>query len=228
MVRDLIPGTTPGSGQLKILKSTSSKFEIDYTHYKGKTFYLKNPTVIPIKSIYGLKIGLPGAFVKEPNKGRYHWIFDLDLTSLYPSIIMSLNISPETKVGKILNWDSFAWIKHVDDKIYFIKINDKTTEYTYKQLREYIESNGYLVAANGVFYMNPKVKKGFIPRILEQWFEERVKFKDLMKKHGKLGDADKQRFYFMKQLVAKVLLNSFYGVLGLSSFRFSDMITRLP
>ena len=34
-----------------------------------------------------------GAFVKAPQKGRHEWVFDLDLTSLYPSIIMSLNIS---------------------------------------------------------------------------------------------------------------------------------------
>jgi DNA polymerase elongation subunit (family B) len=36
-----------------------------------------------------------GAYVKDPIVGTYKWIYDLDLTSLYPSIIMSLNISPE-------------------------------------------------------------------------------------------------------------------------------------
>ena len=35
-----------------------------------------------------------GAYVKEPIVGKYDWIYDLDLTSLYPSIIMTLNISP--------------------------------------------------------------------------------------------------------------------------------------
>jgi len=43
-----------------------------------------------------------GAYVKEPIVGKYDWIYDLDLTSLYPSIIMTLNISPETKVGRLL------------------------------------------------------------------------------------------------------------------------------
>lgn len=41
-----------------------------------------------------------GAYVKEPIPGRYPWIFDLDITSEYPSVIRSLNISPETKIGK--------------------------------------------------------------------------------------------------------------------------------
>jgi len=46
-----------------------------------------------------------GAYVKEPNPGLYKWVYDLDLTSLYPSIIMSLNISFETKVGRVKNWN---------------------------------------------------------------------------------------------------------------------------
>jgi DNA polymerase elongation subunit (family B) len=45
--------------------------------------------------------GFSGAYVKKPIPGKYDWIFDLDLTSMYPSIIISLNISPETKVGII-------------------------------------------------------------------------------------------------------------------------------
>ena len=45
--------------------------------------------------------GFSGAFVKEPVPGRYNWVFDLDLTSMYPNIIISINISPETKVAKI-------------------------------------------------------------------------------------------------------------------------------
>ena len=47
-----------------------------------------------------------GAYVKSPIPGRYDWVFDLDLTSMYPSIIMSLNMSPETKIGKINGWDA--------------------------------------------------------------------------------------------------------------------------
>lgn len=45
--------------------------------------------------------GFEGAYVKSPVPGRYEWIFDLDLTSMYPNIIISLNLSPETKVGVI-------------------------------------------------------------------------------------------------------------------------------
>ena len=52
-----------------------------------------------------MKRSLSEAYVKSPIVGKYEWIYDLDLTSLYPSIIMTLNISPETKIGKIQDWD---------------------------------------------------------------------------------------------------------------------------
>ena len=42
--------------------------------------------------------GFTGAYVKEPIPGIYDWIFSADITSLYPSVIMTLNISPEQKV----------------------------------------------------------------------------------------------------------------------------------
>ena len=38
-----------------------------------------------------------GAYVQEPQSGKHDWVFDLDITSMYPSVIMSLNISPETR-----------------------------------------------------------------------------------------------------------------------------------
>ena len=35
-----------------------------------------------------------GAYVQEPQRGKHEWVYDLDITSMYPSCIMSLNISP--------------------------------------------------------------------------------------------------------------------------------------
>lgn len=45
--------------------------------------------------------GFEGAYVKRPVPGRYDWLYDLDLASMYPNIVITLNISPETKVGKV-------------------------------------------------------------------------------------------------------------------------------
>jgi DNA polymerase elongation subunit (family B) len=159
---------------------------------------------------------LLGAYVKDPNPGRYKWIYDLDLTSLYPSIIMTLSVSPETKVLKLDKFDGIEFVKN------------KGTHYSSKgkgwatadELRDYLKENQYSIAANGVVYDTKT--KGFIPSILEKWFAERVDYKNLKKKYEKEGDAEKAEYFDRLQLVTKILLNSFYGVLGNAGFRFFD------
>lgn len=157
-----------------------------------------------------------GAYVKDPIVGKYDWIYDLDLTSLYPSIIMSLNISPETKIGKIDNWDAGDYIKGVQ-KNYTVDGELISKE----QIENFLKQYKYSIASNGVLYNTDK--KGIIPSILDEWFDKRVEYKDLMKKYGKENNTDKYIFYKKRQLVQKILLNSLYGVLGLPAFRFYDI-----
>ena len=162
------------------------------------------------------ELNLLGAFVKAPNPGRYKWVYDLDLTSLYPSIIMTLNISPETKVTKLEKFDGHQYVKDKGQH-YSDQWNGWETS---KDLREYLEKNKYSIAANGVVY-DTQIK-GFLPSILDKWFNERVEYKNLRKKYEKEGDEAKAEYFDRMQLVTKILLNSFYGVLGNPSFRFFD------
>jgi DNA polymerase elongation subunit (family B) len=162
-----------------------------------------------------------GAYVKEPIVGKYDWIYDLDLTSLYPSIIMTLNISPETKIGKIENWDAEAWIKGEGMENYTIVGKDDTYEYTKQELAEVIKDSNLGVAANGVLYNQDK--PGLIADILNTWFQKRVEYRKLEKKYGEEGNTEQYEFYGKRQHVQKILLNSMYGVLGLPAFRFYDV-----
>ena len=157
-----------------------------------------------------------GAYVKDPIVGKYEWIYDLDLTSLYPSIIMTLNISPETKIGKIQDWDANKFLKGEVDT-YYIGDNSISKE----NLRKYLDESGFSVASNGVLYRGDTV--GCIPGILDLWFQQRVEYRKLEKKYGQEGNQEKYAFYAKRQLVQKILLNSLYGVLGLPAFRFYDI-----
>jgi DNA polymerase elongation subunit (family B) len=157
-----------------------------------------------------------GAYVKAPIVGKYDWVYDLDLTSLYPSIIMTLNISPESKIGKIQDWDANKFVKGEVDT-YYIGEDSISKE----NLKKYLEQSKFSVASNGVLYRTDKV--GCIPDILNLWFDQRVEFKNEMKKYGKAGNKEKYAFYAKRQLVQKILLNSLYGVLGLPAFRFYDV-----
>jgi DNA polymerase elongation subunit (family B) len=157
-----------------------------------------------------------GAYVKAPIVGKYEWIYDLDLTSLYPSIIMSINISPETKVGKIEDWDAQKFIK---GEVSEYRIGDNYI--TRENLQKLFEKSKYSIASNGVMYRTDK--PGCIPDILDLWFSQRVEFRKLEKQYGESGDKEKYAFYKKRQLVQKILLNSLYGVLGLPAFRFYDV-----
>ena len=157
-----------------------------------------------------------GAYVKDPIVGKYDWVYDLDLTSLYPSIIMTLNISPETKMGMIDNWDAQEFLKGERDT-YTINGN----EFTRERIEQVLKEQKWSVSSNGVVYRTDTV--GCIPGILDIWFNQRVEFKNEMKKYGKAGDKEKYAFYHKRQLVQKILLNSLYGVLGLPAFRFYDV-----
>ncbi len=162
-----------------------------------------------------------GAFVMDPNPGRYEWIYDLDLTSLYPSLIMSLNISPETKISALHDFDLEAFVKN-EDKPYEGQVKGKYQQWeNTDHLRSWLQENNYSIAANGAIYNTQK--KGLIPAILEKWFQDRVDFKNLMKKHAKLGNDEKREYFHQRQWVTKILLNSMYGVLGAPTFRWYDL-----
>lgn len=219
-VRDKIPNTIPGSGQLRVQKTKSSIYRVKYSGFKDNYFILSEELPHDASPEMKLGIDLPGAFVKDPQKGRHEWIYDLDLTSLYPSIIMTLGISPETKLGKVLNFDNHEFIQDTENT-YKFKVGSKIETYGKKELKDLISQSGFTIAANGVMY--DKNKGGFIPSILDTWFNERVEFKDLMKKYKGEGDKSKAAYYHKRQLVQKIMLNSFYGVLALGSFRFYDI-----
>ena len=135
---------------------------------------------------------------------------------------MSINISPETKIGKLKGYSAEQHMKG-NLETYSI-IDDSGNEFPplpKEKFLKFIEKNKYSVAKNGVLYRTDKV--GVIPEILSVWFDKRVEYKNLMKKYGKEGNDEQYKFYGKRQLVQKIMLNSLYGVLGLPSFRFYDV-----
>lgn len=115
---------------------------------------------------------IPGAYVKDPKPGFYNWAVSFDFTSLYPKLIETFNISPETLAG-------------FDD---WIKLNDaKTTDdFDFTQVDkvlDFIESrtDSYNVisqAANGAEFR--KDIHGFFPRLMKEQFNKRTESKKKM------------------------------------------------
>jgi DNA polymerase elongation subunit (family B) len=99
--------------------------------------------------------GFAGAFVKEPKPGLYEWIYSLDLQSLYPSLIMSLNISKETKVGKVSN---YSVDEHLNNSIelYDVELFDgPKLSINREKFLKFMEDGNLIISSNGILYKAP-------------------------------------------------------------------------
>ena len=86
---------------------------------------------------------------------------------------------------------------------------------------ELITKSNYAISSNGVLYRQDK--RGVIPTLLSLWFKQRQDMRKKAAEYRKAGDMEQYNFYNQRQQVWKILLNSFYGVLGLPVFRFYDV-----
>lgn len=170
-----------------------------------------------------------GGYLFCPQAGLYKYMFDEDLTSLYPSIIMSLNIGKETMVGRIIDIDDrnnrlgLNDLKAKDPEEILIIENphQKQTQIKTSELIEIIEDANLTLSANGVFFRTDK--KSVLSIILDKWFQERVEYKGKMKKAYKAGDEEEGAHYHLMQYTMKILLNSLYGALA-TGFRYGSVL----
>lgn len=173
-----------------------------------------------------------GGYLKDPVPGLYEWVIDLDFTSLYPSIIRSLNIGIETLIGRIVNggkydnqW-TFNELQNMDsnDLVSIEKLNKdfttSRTQVTIKKLIELIVDNKWIVAASGAIFRTDK--SSVVCEVLTDWFNKRVEYKNLMKKSYKEGDKVKGEFYDRRQHAMKIKLNDVYGCYAINGWRYTD------
>ncbi len=172
------------------------------------------------------KKGYAGGYLFCPKAGLYKYMFDEDLTSLYPSIIMSLNIGRETFVGRIIDADDrnnrlgLNDLKERDpeEELYIKNSKDKSTRVNVGRLIAMIEQNNFSISANGSIFSTEK--ESTLSIVLNKWFNERVIYKNKMKKAFKSGDKEKGAYYHLMQYTMKILLNSLYGATALPGFRY--------
>lgn len=171
-----------------------------------------------------------GGYLFCPKAGIYKYMFDEDLTSLYPSIIMTINIGKETMVGRIIDADdrnnrlglNDLKTRDPNEELLIENSKRKRTNVSVGKLVKMIEENNLSVSANGVFFKTDK--ESVLSTILKKWFDERIMYKNQMKEAYKSGDKIKGASFHMKQYTMKILLNSLYGALAVSSFRYASIL----
>lgn len=174
--------------------------------------------ILPAAPRIGTKEKIIGAYVKEPIAAKYRWVVSLDLTSLYPSICMMFNMSPETIVREEQGTLELveALLKGAD-------------------LAKAARERGYCMTANGAAFRQDH--QGVLPRAMKYVFDTRKKYKNLMldKKREKEaflkdgGSKNDPALIAIENAIAaadatqgamKVLANSGYGVTANVAFRY--------
>lgn len=180
------------------------------------------------------KSNYAGGYLFCPKAGLYRYMFDEDLTSLYPSIIMSLNIGKETLVGRIIDPNDRNNRLGLNDLINDTSDKHHVTEWftnqdkfnkidwTSSKIVKLLQQYNLAISANGVIFRTDT--KSVLSTILDKWFDERVLYKNEMKKAYKAGDIVSGEKYHLLQYTMKILLNSLYGATALPSFRYGNVI----
>lgn len=158
----------------------------------------------------------PGAYVGEPKQGFQKYVFSFDATSLYPSVMISLNLSPETKIGKLVG---------VENDKYTIQLTNGKTKTVSKPIYDkFIKDHEIAVTKANILFTQKE--KGIVPEIVDYYFSKRNEFKKeyiTRKKYlatlkptdpeYKTVSAEVQRLG-TKQLTVKIFINSIYGYFG--------------
>lgn len=125
----------------------------------------------------------PGAFVAEPLEGFQSNVVSFDANSLYPNIMISLNLSPETKVGNIIDAD--------DNHVTIRHVNGQEFKLTLAKFAQFVEQEKIAVTKAKVLF-SQKVK-GILPEIVDDYYKERVAVrKEMMDLKKELNELEKQ------------------------------------
>lgn len=178
--------------------------------------------VVPPRVVKDKDAAFEGAYVKEPQVGLHNWVASFDLNSLYPHLMMQYNISPETLI------EPENYTQEMRDILSQVVSVDTLLK---KQVDLSALENATLTP-NGQFFRTDF--QGFLPKMMEDMYEDRKKFKKMMiqaKKDYEAETDDSKKYEIEKriarfnnlQLAKKVSLNSAYGALGSQYFRFYDL-----
>ena len=151
-----------------------------------------------------------GAYVKTPQVGQHKWIVSFDINSLYPHLIMQYNISPEKMIG--VNPEGISVNNMIKKKV---ELN-------------YLKDKGCTITPNGAMFKIDN--QGFLPKIMEKMYNDRVEFKKLEFEAKKNYQKTKDPIYAKEtsrchniQWAKKISLNSAYGAIGNQYFRYYNV-----
>lgn len=178
--------------------------------------------VIPIKQVghFTDDHSIAGGYVKAPQIGKHKWVMSFDFKSLYPHLIMTFNISPETYIGKFMAVFGSQSVEKI--------IGGGLDEYNDDLLTRNLTCTG-----RGTLFT--RERKGFIPDLMQFLFDTRAKYSAIESEHDKILSDIRERLthgedaelrseekrieaivdeFASKSLSIKYILNGGYGALA--------------
>lgn len=176
-----------------------------------------------------------GAFVLDPQVGMVDWSSAIDIKSLYPSTMRSLNISPEAIVGQFFenNRAYEAFRDNTDKELVFYYENGVSEAYPVMDWKRLFKEKKWCISGYGTVFSLER--DGVITCILAEWFNKRIDYqnqisqlrdqlKGLNKESSEYQKLEEEIDYFDKmQYILKIRLNSIYGCMGNPHFKFYDV-----
>lgn len=165
---------------------------------------------------YGSGERYAGGFVRDPVPGFRSDVISYDASSLYPNIMITLNLSPETKIGKY---------EVIDDEHVMVYVHGgQAHKMTKVNLTKYMKANNVVRSANNVLF-DQKIK-GIIPTIIDRIYQSRKTIKgdgltlEAKLKRGELSGVELENAQRIiddadtMQYSLKIFINSIYGTFG--------------
>jgi len=218
---------------LSLIRNVSYKGFIPFEKSLGKVAMItgaiahqaaKDGMVIPTFKDDKVKADYEGGFVQEPERGLSNSVVSFDANSLYPNTIISLNVSPETKIGRIIS---------IEDGKYNLRlVNNKIITLEEEKFNKLVKKESLSISKFNILYTQKF--KGVVPKFIDHLYKERVDAKDEMIRSKKVLSKTKDKFEQDKlkqkildldtlQNTYKLILNSVYGVFGQVYSPFYDI-----
>lgn len=198
------------------------------------TYYRRNNLCAPFFA-GGTQEPFEAAYVKEPQTGMHPWVIDIDITSSYPSHIITLNMSTETYVGRILNF--------TEQQIVYYTRNREFPSFTLlkedgpKEVKGNLLKSFNTALSRGIFAISPcgsvfsTGERGVISDMEKNVFfkrkEVKGKMKDVrMKASQNSNPKEKEKLnirgdeLFSLQWALKIFLNAVFGITAVPYSRY--------
>lgn len=185
------------------------------------TYYRRNNMCAPYFK-GGDQETFAAAVVKEPDKGLHNWIIDIDIKSSYPSHVITLNMSIETFVGRIIGLDDYTVIDSVRKrkfKNFKMEKGGKIIDFSGSKLKNFNQAlkRGIIaIAPCGTIFSTRK--EGVMASIERFYFGKRQDIKDRMRAEEE--ESNKQKEMYALQWALKIFLNAIFGITAVPYSRY--------